>query len=68
MKKIYLHNNWTFCGKDFSPMPAIVPGCLHTDLRRHNLIPDYFWRDNNKLCQWMENENWTYSYTFTAPV
>lgn len=64
MKKIYLHDNWTLSGKNYENLPAIVPGCVHTDLQRANIIPDCFWRDNNLACQWIENESWTYSCSF----
>ena len=64
MKKIYLHDNWVLTGKQYTNVPAVVPGCLHTDLKNAGIIPDYFWRDNNKFCQCIENEDWTYSCTF----
>jgi beta-mannosidase len=46
---IPLSRDWTFreVGK---PMwyPAMVPGCVHTDLLANKLIDDPFWRDNEK--------------------
>ncbi|MDX9747616.1 MAG: glycoside hydrolase family 2 protein [Paludibacter sp.] len=41
-----------------------VPGMVHPDLQREGLIPDPFWRDNFKLCQWPEFWSWTYKRTF----
>ena len=32
---------------------AVVPGCVHTDLQRHGLIPDPFWGDNEAGLQWI---------------
>lgn len=64
MKKIFLHENWQLFNERVGRLSAIVPGCVHTDLQRHKLIPDYFWRDNNEQCKWIENEDWTYACTF----
>jgi beta-mannosidase len=41
-----------------------VPGMVHPDLQREGLIPDPFWRDNYKQCQWPEFWSWTYKRTF----
>lgn len=46
--------------------PAIVPGCVHSDLRRNELIPDPFWGDNEQRLRWIENEDWTYQCDFTV--
>jgi beta-mannosidase len=58
--KIYhpLEKNW---------YPAIVPGCVHADLRRNKLIPDPFWGANERDLQWIEEEDWTYATEFTVP-
>ena len=37
---------------------ARVPGCVHTDLRRHQLIPDPFWGTNELQLQWIEERDW----------
>jgi len=44
--------------------PATVPGCIHTDLLDNKLIPDPYYRDNEKKVQWIENEDWEYQTTF----
>ena len=41
-----------------------VPGMVHPDLQREGLIPDIFWRDNYKQCQWPEFWSWTYKRSF----
>jgi beta-mannosidase len=45
---------------------AKVPGEVHTDLLRNKLIPDPFYRDNEKKLQWIEKENWEYRTTFSV--
>src|SRR5882724_11870346 len=49
------HNRW---------YAAKVPGCVHTDLLRNNLIPDPFFGANEKSLQWIERENWAYRAAF----
>ena len=66
MRKNYLPSQWTLKGKGISEMPAEVPGCVHTDLQRNGLLPDFYWRDNAKQLQWVENEDWTYYCHFDA--
>ncbi|HUR66715.1 MAG TPA: glycoside hydrolase family 2 protein [Chitinophagaceae bacterium] len=46
---------------------AEVPGTVHTDLLTNKLIPDPFYRDNEKLVQWVEKEDWEYKTRFTPP-
>jgi beta-mannosidase len=43
---------------------AITPGCVHTDLRRHHLIIDPFYGENEKSLQWIEREDWRYRTSF----
>lgn len=45
---------------------AKVPGEVHTDLLRNQLIADPFYRDNEKKLQWIEKENWEYRTTFSV--
>ncbi len=47
---------------------ARVPGCVHTDLRRHKLIPDPFWGTNELELQWIEESDWEYRTTFSIPA
>ena len=35
---------------------ATVPGEVHTDLLNNKLIPDPFYRDNEKKLQWIEKK------------
>lgn len=45
-------------------IPAIVPGCVHTDLLAAGKIPDPFYRDNEARLQWIGEATWTYSRDF----
>jgi len=49
-------------------LPAAVPGCVHTDLRRAKKIPDPFWGTNENDLQWIEERDWEYRATFTVPA
>ncbi|MDH3492564.1 MAG: glycoside hydrolase family 2 protein [Acidobacteriota bacterium] len=42
---------------------ATVPGSVHTDLLDHKLIPDPFYRNNEKKLQWIGKTNWEYETT-----
>ena len=66
MKRVYLDNNWSLFNEKVGTLSAIVPGCAHTDLLRHGLIEDPYWRDNSEKCRWVENEDFTYTCTFDA--
>lgn len=68
MNKVFLNENWYLFNERVGRLSATVPGCVHTDLQKHGLIPDYFWRDNNEQCQWIEQEDWTYSCVFDCPI
>jgi beta-mannosidase len=47
-------------------MPAVVPGCVHTDLLRAKKIPDPFVGTNEKDLQWIEKSDWEYRSSFVA--
>ena len=58
--------SWQF--RDATPSApwrsATVPGCVHTDLLRHKLIPDPFWGTNELSVQWIEERDWEYRARF----
>ena len=64
-----LNTGWQFrqCGKKewFS---ADIPGCVHTDLIKHKLIDDPFYRDNENNVQWIDKQDWEYWLHFDLPV
>ncbi|BEL06843.1 glycoside hydrolase family 2 protein [Actinoplanes sichuanensis] len=45
----------------FLDIPAVVPGCVHTDLLAAGLIPDPFLDDNELKVAWVGRTDWTYS-------
>lgn len=45
---------------------AIVPGCVHTDLLAADVIPDLFYRDNEKHQTWIGETDWLYRRSFTV--
>lgn len=46
------------------PIPAVVPGVIHTDLVRAGLIPDPFDGDNEAAQQWIGDTSWRYETRF----
>ncbi|MHB9038592.1 MAG: beta-mannosidase [Armatimonadota bacterium] len=58
------HNS---CDSKKMELRGSVPGHVHIDLLRAELIKDPFWRDQADDCQWVEDWDWTYSREFTLP-
>ncbi len=64
-QNVDLKNNWNYREEKTEKWyPATVPGEIHTDLLNNKLIPDPFYRDNEKKLQWIERKNWEYKTTF----
>ncbi|MDI1305825.1 MAG: glycoside hydrolase family 2 TIM barrel-domain containing protein [bacterium] len=62
---IVLKNGWQFRQEKTAKWNAAsVPGEVHTDLLNNKLIPDPFYRDNEKKLQWIEKKNWEYKTSF----
>jgi len=60
-----LNQNWEFASQDeMQWRSAEVPGVVHTDLIRHGVIPDPWYRMNEKDVQWVEEKDWVYKTTF----
>ncbi|HTV39657.1 MAG TPA: glycoside hydrolase family 2 protein [Candidatus Sulfotelmatobacter sp.] len=49
-------------------IPATVPGCVHTDLLAAGKIPDPFYRDNEKVVQWVTESDWIFRREFDVPA
>ena len=68
-RRLDLSTGWEFRGAEDSDaqwLAAIVPGCVHTDLIRHGLIPDPFYGRNELDLQWIEERDWDYRLSFTV--
>ncbi len=71
-QKISLESGWEFHEHNGSKpelaqwRSAAVPGLIHTDLMAQKLIPDPFYRDNEKKVQWVSDSEWEYRRTLTA--
>ena len=62
---IEITNGWEFRrASEGQWRPAEVPGCVHTDLLEHGLIPDPFFGTNEQDVQWVEREDWEYRAVF----
>ncbi len=46
------------------PIPATVPGTVHTDLLAAGLVPDPYLDDNERLLSWIGLCDWAYETTF----
>ncbi|GGU47780.1 glycoside hydrolase family 2 protein [Streptomyces daghestanicus] len=60
-----LTEGWTLRHPD-GPLPAAVPGCVHTDLLAAGLIPDPFLGRNEAEVAWVGRRGWTYERVLDA--
>ncbi len=65
MRILSLNGQWHLsqAGKE-SPIPASVPGCVHTALLAAELIPDPYYRDNELKLMWIGETDWIYRRRF----
>ncbi|MFE5396471.1 glycoside hydrolase family 2 protein [Streptomyces sp. NPDC056568] len=56
---VQLAEGWSLRHSD-GPLPARVPGCVHTDLLAAGLIPDPFLGVNEPEVAWVGRRSWTY--------
>ena len=70
MKKL-LNGIWTLSGENKDgtaiEIEASVPGYVMPELEKSGILPDLFYRDNNKNCHWTEDKTWVYTKKFTVP-
>ena len=60
-----IHEKWMFRNtKDSTLLEARIPGCIHTDLMRNNLIEDPYYRLNEGDVQWVDKQDWLYQTSF----
>ena len=65
MPQHVLHNQWQFQAPDSADwLTAAVPGCIHTDLLQHQLIPQPLYGRNEFDLQWIEERDWDYRLVF----
>lgn len=69
MKQIELDGSWQLRDHDgeFS-LQASVPGCVHTDLLAAEIIPDLWYRNNEKDVHWVDQRGWVYERRFDCPA
>ncbi len=70
---VLLNSDWRFRAINDSGHPGVeqwhaaeVPGLVQTDLLRNKLIPDPFYRDNEKSLQWIGLTDWEYQTEFNV--
>ena len=69
LSSVPIVSGWQFREQDEAAWhPAKVPGEVHTDLLANKIIPDPFYRDNEKKLQWIEKEDWEYKTSFAVPA
>ncbi|WP_438496737.1 beta-mannosidase [Paenibacillus sp. IHBB 3054] len=57
--------DWKFKAcRDKEWRPAVVPGCVHTDLLREGIIADPFYGTNERNMQWIDKIDWEYETAF----
>ncbi len=67
------HGDWSLrsaephLGKSIQ-CPAVVPGCVHTDLLAVHAFPDPWFRDQEKDLRFVETLGWVYSRTIDVPA
>ncbi|MBV9278504.1 MAG: glycoside hydrolase family 2 protein, partial [Chloroflexi bacterium] len=49
---------------ELPPLPAEVPGHVHLDLQRNGVIPDPFYRLQERDVAWVDDADWVYRATF----
>lgn len=68
---ISLNGLWTLSGTDESgaplTLPIRIPDYVIPTLVQAGLLPDVYYRDNAKLCQWVEEREWRFSLKFDLP-
>ncbi|MFZ0545919.1 MAG: glycoside hydrolase family 2 protein [Candidatus Promineifilaceae bacterium] len=69
MQTLSLNGRWYFqqaTKTDNQWLPAVVPGCVHTDLLGNEQIPDPYYRDNEHQVMWVGETDWIYRRSFSV--
>lgn len=64
MNVLNLNGKWKVSGAGYKELDASVPGCIHTDLMNAGIIPDPYYRDNEKKLMWIGETDWEYTRSF----
>jgi beta-mannosidase len=69
METIDLNGTWSLehVGGD-ERLPAVVPGCVHSDLLDNGKIEDPFFADNEARQMWIGESDWRYTRSFEVPA
>lgn len=68
MNVLSLNGEWLLSAAEKNiSVPAIVPGCVHTDLLNANIISDPFYRDNEFKDMWVCELDVSYEREFAVP-
>jgi beta-mannosidase len=59
-----LHDGWSLSSAEVGPLPASVPGCVHTDLLAAGVIADPYLGDNEERLGWIGRADWAYELPF----
>jgi beta-mannosidase len=63
--KVRFTEGWTLSGDALDgPVPATVPGCVHTDLLAAGAIDDPFLGENEAKTAWIGRQRWAYQVEF----
>ena len=64
---VSLLRNWYFSPAGAEEwLEAEVPGTVHQDLLRHQILPDPFYGTHEEKIQWVEEKDWEYKTVFTV--
>lgn len=67
-QRIDLNTDWVFTSNKYhKSFPARIPGSIHTDLYRNDLITDPFVGNNESKLQWIDSLQWIYQKEFKKP-
>lgn len=68
VQQLTLNGRWSLFRAGRGPaLKAHVPGTVHQDLLDAGLIADPYYRDNERLAQWVGEETWVYRRSFEVP-
>lgn len=68
VRRFPLDRGWKLEGPRLAePIPALVPGAVHEDLRRQGIIPEPYLNDQYLRQVWIDSAVWTYTLDLEIP-